>query len=220
MNNYLSLLIILLSLQVVTAESDDVLISEKADRLTASRHYESGRTFLDGGQPEAALAEFDKAIGLFDYDANYHLARAKSLSALQRYDEAYECILHAIDQAPGQVDFANTAGTICFRLEKYEKAIRHFSDALNPTEINKGDVDRANVFYNRGISYLMLGEYEQAEKDFGEAIARNDTFVQAYHNRGVALNRLHKYDEACKDFMKAVELGNESSFNYVKGDCK
>ena len=196
------------------------VIDEKVDRIAASTEYEKGRSYLESGENRLALDRFTKAIELFPYDANYYFGQAKAYSGLALYTEAFGSISEAMEQSPGQVDFENTAGTICFRLKKYEEAIQYFSTALNPTEINKGDIDRANVFYNRGISYLMLGQYALAEHDFGEAITRNNAFVQAYHNRGVALNRQHKYKEACKDFLKAVELGNESSFNYVKADCK
>jgi tetratricopeptide (TPR) repeat protein len=219
MSNSLLLLVLALSFHVIRAQTVELEIPEKADRLKASRFYESGRALLDAGEAEAALEQFNQAIGWFAYDADYFLARAKALSSLGKYQEAYGSIQEAISQEPGQIDYESTAGTISFRLKNYETAVAHFSNALKPGPANKGSVDIASTYFNRGISQLMLGNNEQAENDFTQAIARNKEFVQAYHNRGIARNRLGKLIEACQDLMKAVDLGNESSFDYVKVDC-
>ncbi len=216
---FFTVLLLLLS-PVLVLGQEGAVIDDTSDRLAASHEYEEGRGYLESGDAEAALNAFTRAIALFHYDSDYYLGQAKAYSSLGRNEEALASITEAMQQEPGQVDYENTAGTICFRLKRYDEAIRFFTLALNPTADNLGDIDRASCFYNRGISYMMSGEYARAESDFGEAISRNELFVQAWHNRGIARNRLHKYDEACRDFLKAVELGNEYSFNYVKGDCK
>jgi tetratricopeptide (TPR) repeat protein len=43
--------------------------------------------------------------------------------------------------------------------------------------------------YNRGIAYIMSGDYQEAEKNFAEAIRLNRYMVPAYVGQGYALNR-------------------------------
>ena len=56
-------------------------------------------------------------------------------------------------------------------IQDYDWAIR-----LNP--------EYWKAFYNRGIAYADLGQYERAIQDYDAAIPLNPEYAVAYYNRG------------------------------------
>ena len=61
----------------------------------------------------------------------------------------------------------------------------------------------AKAFGERGLSSFEQGDYQQAIRDFDEAI-RLDANVELYNNRGLAYQGLGKFDEAFQDFENAT----------------
>lgn len=69
--------------------------------------------------------------------------------------------------------------------------------------------------FERGSAYLKAGLYEDAVKDFSEAIASDPNFADAYYSRGQVFGRLGKHDEAIGDFTKAILLNPENVSAYA-----
>lgn len=94
---------------------------------------------------------------------------------------------------PGQVieDFGNRSQ---FAMMDYPGVIR-----LN--------YSLAEVYHDRGIAYLDLGQLQRAIQDYNEAIWINPQFADAYANRAIAYTLLGDYTEAERDIDSAVALG-------------
>ena len=63
------------------------------------------------------------------------------------------------------------------------------------------------AYYNRGNTYLNLGQFERAIQDCNEAIRLSPKFAMAYANRAIAYTMLGMDTEAEQDVERAVELG-------------
>ncbi|MDR2904920.1 MAG: tetratricopeptide repeat protein [Helicobacteraceae bacterium] len=85
--------------------------------------------------------------------------------------------------------------------------INLYSRAPNPP-------NNSIAYYNRGIAYIKLRNYDQAVKDYTQAIALDPKDDQAYHNRGGAYCKLGNYDQAIADFTKAIELNPKYASAY------
>jgi tetratricopeptide (TPR) repeat protein len=100
------------------------------------------------------------------------------------------------------VDWVYQAGALAVG-EKYtdsKKAIEYLSHAI------KLQPDYAGAYYNRGIAYTGLGQYQRAIEDFNEAIGLKSDYAYAYNNRGLAYNGLGQYQRAIEDFNKVIRL--------------
>lgn len=81
------------------------------------------------------------------------------------------------------------------------KAIEYLSNAI------KLQPNYTKTYYNRGLAYYDLGQYQKAIEDFDEAIRLKPDYAHAYYNRGTAYFNLGNNNLACSDFQKACELG-------------
>jgi tetratricopeptide (TPR) repeat protein len=90
---------------------------------------------------------------------------------------------------------------ICFHLIGEDKmAISDFESAAH---LDTSD-PRANLW--EGFTYAKLGDYQQALRAYGDAIAASDRFTPAYYNRGLAYMMMGNYKKAIADFNDAIRL--------------
>lgn len=73
----------------------------------------------------------------------------------------------------------------------------------------------ARIFFERGNAYTQIGNFEDAVKDFTEAINSDPQFADAYYSRGRVLGRLGKHEQAIDDFTKAISLNPENANAYA-----
>ncbi len=100
---------------------------------------------------------------------------------------------------------------ICFHLIGEDKmAISDFQTAahLDPTD------PRADLW--EGFTYAKLGDYHQALKAYGDAIAASDRYTYAYYNRGLTYMMLGEYDKAIDNFNEAIRLDPAHADYYFK----
>ena len=65
----------------------------------------------------------------------------------------------------------------------------------------------ADGFHKRGNRYSRNGSYEQAIRDYNQAIALNPKYVEAYANKGSVYYSQGKYQKAIQNWEKAIFLG-------------
>jgi tetratricopeptide (TPR) repeat protein len=99
----------------------------------------------------------------------------------------------------GYFNWANTHAQLNERPDLYDALIGY-------TDCMRLRPDFPWPYNNRGTVHLRLGEFDLAIKDYNEALARNDQYVEAYANRGLARSALGQTDAALEDFTKAATL--------------
>lgn len=66
--------------------------------------------------------------------------------------------------------------------------------------------ETAEEWDEKGIGFVMSGEYEKAIACFDKTIELDADYVYAYYNRGLAYYYLMQYERAIEDYNKAIEL--------------
>ena len=81
------------------------------------------------------------------------------------------------------------------------------------------DPNYADAYYNRGISYDALNQFERAIQDFDKAIELDPNDAVAYYNRGNSHHNLMQYELAIQNYNKAIELDpNDTDAYYNRGN--
>ncbi|MDX1622936.1 MAG: tetratricopeptide repeat protein [Gemmatimonadota bacterium] len=136
--------------------------------------------------------------------------------AEQRYQEAKETVLQALESDPGDANLQLYAGIVNDKLGDYRKAIERYDRAL---ELNP-DLERAYLF--RALAHKELGnttkyaqDLERAGKGRASEIIASQFVRQAHQNlqrgrAGAALEQLNR----------ATQLGGDRcAINYYRGDA-
>lgn len=80
------------------------------------------------------------------------------------------------------------------------KAIEYLNNAI------KLQPDDENYYYNRGVAYANLGQYQPAIKDYNQAIRLKPDYAEAFYNKGTIYSEIGQYQRAIKDFNEAIRL--------------
>lgn len=75
----------------------------------------------------------------------------------------------------------------------------------------KGSAALSSIYYNRGVGFDGLGEYEMAIRDYTETIQLWPTGV-AFSRRGSSYHSMGKYDEAIADYNRGMRLDPKASY--------
>ena len=74
--------------------------------------------------------------------------------------------------------------------------------------------DDVGIFYNLGIVYEKLKNYNKAKDAYIRAIELDNKFYDAIYNLGLVYNELKEYDSAIEAFNKVLEDDSEDSNTY------
>mmetsp|Transcript_36953 Transcript_36953/g.50933 ORF Transcript_36953/g.50933 Transcript_36953/m.50933 type:complete len:498 (+) Transcript_36953:1285-2778(+) len=110
-----------------------------------------------------------------------------------------------IDIDKQKAEAAKALGNAAYSKKDFEKAIEHYSEAIN---YNKTNI----VYYlNRAAVYLTKGDYEKCEAECDLAVEIGRTYKcdftqigKAFHRKGKALIKQKKYTEACAVLQKSL----------------
>lgn len=80
------------------------------------------------------------------------------------------------------------------------KAILYLGNAI------KIEPNDAEIYYNRGVAYENLGQYQPAIKDYNQAISLKPAYSEAFYNRGTLYSEIGQYQQAIEDFNQAISL--------------
>jgi Flp pilus assembly protein TadD len=120
--------------------------------------YALGMRALRAGRAKAASDLLQRAIDLNGSVAAYHLALARSLSALRRYPEAIAAFERVLALAPPEPSVHFGAGLACAQAGQPDEAALHFEKALAldpgfaPAHYNLGVVQMSSLFRSRAFS--------------------------------------------------------------------
>jgi tetratricopeptide (TPR) repeat protein len=178
----------------------------------ARAHLELGFAYVDTGQLERALAQFQTVVRLdparpavYFGLGKLYLRQGQLELSLANFDQTLR-----LDPTYFQANFQR--GNIYFYQKEYERAVQDYSRAL------QFDPHSELVFNQRGMAYDSLGRYPEALADYTAALRLNPAYVEAYNNRGNVHDVLGQADQALADYAQALKFnpGNAATY-YNRG---
>ena len=177
-------------------------MNESSD--TSREYYHYGRVYLESGEPENALAQFEIALDAEPGDPEILIGIGRAYIQLKDYEKAVESLEKALKKEPGFADIHYHLGTCFLNMNSKEKAINEFKEALN---INPGYMvakRRLNELMGAGGDAGRKREKERRKRNSEEE--RISRQANIHFHMGNALFEKGMLNEAHEEYRQAVKL--------------
>jgi len=96
---------------------------------------------------------------------------------------------------------------------KSEIALARLTEVIQRAEIT--DVQRAQLYYDRGVIYDSVGLRSLSRLDFNRALRLKPDLVDAYNFLGIQFTQLQEFTQAYDSFDSAIDLSPEHEYAYL-----
>lgn len=177
-------------------------VSDK-NKKNAKTAYNSAVENIRNLNFEAALTYLDAAVDLDPGLNEALIQRGKVKVELGKIDEAIRDFTLAGQKDPknGEPDFY--LGYLPFASDTSQLLINKLNES-----ILKG-YRQAQVYYYRGLYYLLMQNYSTAITDFTSAVELQPDYPLAYHNRATAKRAIGDMQGALYDYRMAINYKND-----------
>lgn len=131
----------------------------------------------------------------------------------QEHQKAIHAFSRALELKPDYAQAYLWRGIVYDDLGDTESSLKNYTKSI--------EIEPSAVAYNnRGIAKAIGANYEEAIKDYDEAIKLKPEYGVALMNRGFAWNELGENEKACKDWTEAKRKGVNSAQAILDEYCK
>jgi len=184
-------------------------------------HYNLGIAYLEAGQYNKAVPEFEAAIKL---DANFigaHCALCRAYLEQDELEKASTSVTTALKLDASHQPALLLCDTITqayydkgkeyFKTKHYTQAVSTFQKTLTLTEALERssqvfDVENKHIYAHLGAAYIGLKAYKEAMGALQNAIALDPELVDVHYNLGYAYIEQGYYDKAIPHLERAVAI--------------
>jgi tetratricopeptide (TPR) repeat protein/tRNA A-37 threonylcarbamoyl transferase component Bud32 len=168
---------------------------------TAEVYLRRAQAYLEEGNDEAALADFESAVDLDEDLIQAHLGVARLQEENGNSDEAAAAYSEVLELDPENLESLLSRAWLYSDDEQYDDARVDFEAYIAL------DDQEAEAFLGLGDSYLVAEDFELAIENYDRALELDETSAYAYLNRGYAHSALEAYEAAVSDFTEALANG-------------
>ncbi len=189
-----------------TPAQDEILREANAKDTVAL--FKRGGEWLDKGEPDKAIKDFDECIRLDPTNSSAFVSRGIAWALKKEHDKAIRDYDEAIRLDPKDAFAFYNRGVAWTHKQDYGKAIPDYDEAIR--------LGPKHPFYliGRGLAWTHKQDYVKAIRDYDEAIRLDPTYALAFRNRGVAWRDKQEYDKAIRDLDEAIRLDPKDTFAF------
>ena len=183
-------------------------------------HLMLAQVYENEGGMRKAIDEYVQAIDLNKKDYNSYYKVAKLLNGLDKKEEASEMLYNLLNKKPEITEASILLGEILLENEMYKEAVNVYQDALRYDQVNY------DIYYNLGIAYTMLNDFQNAKTCYEKAAEINSLLYNAKYSLAEISLIYKELEEAEKRFLESIEDEELSADSYyelakiylIKGD--
>jgi tetratricopeptide (TPR) repeat protein len=168
-------------------------------------HNSLGLEFLNRGQYEKAIAEFDQVLKIDQENQNAYINLGAAYATQEQYQEAAEALQKAIELVPERALPHFHLGIIFERLGDTEQAIVAYQNALDL------DPYLVSAYYNLGLAYHSLERWAEAIFVFERLLDIEPNSAEAHNSLGLVYLQLQLFPQAIYEFQEALQLDPQSA---------
>ena len=184
------------------------LIDKYPESYTA--HKKLAEVYEKEGGMRKAIDEYVKTVDLNkkDYDSYYKISFL--LNELDKPDDAIVMLNNLLSKKPEYINATMLLGDILINQERYKEALNVYTSGLKFSPANY------DLYYNMGIVYTMLNDFQNAKICYEKAATINTLLYHAYYSLG-QINLIEMdLDEAERYFTKSLEDKEQEPDCYYK----
>jgi protein O-mannosyl-transferase len=185
-------------------------VIEKEPERVPQAYYSLGTVFLERGDPNTAMAYYDKALTLYPKYVEAYENRGYVLEKMGRFREAAIDYSRSIDLKPSRYQaYYNRAGDFS-KMGLNENALADYNKVI--------DLDPSNydAYNNRGTVFYQMGHPDKALSDYNQAIALDPERYEAFYNRGALFENSGQLQKALNDYDRAISLNSSGDALLLK----
>ncbi len=180
--------------------TDQSVYGQPGTQFSALDWFHRGNTWYEKGDPDRAIADYNRAIEINPNMADVYNNRGLAWDIKGDYDRAIADYTKAIETNPRYSDPYNNRGLIWDIKGEPDRAMADYTKALEIYPYF------ATAYYNRGNVWYMRGDYDRAIADYDKALEIKPNFSTAYNNRGDAWGKKGDYAQAIADYDRALAI--------------
>jgi tetratricopeptide (TPR) repeat protein len=168
------------------------------------------------GDKKNTIKYLDMGLALDDIPEETKIAllvsAGQSVVRLGDFDKGLSYYEKAININPNEPTALKSIGALYLAQDDYDSALINLNKALENTEDDKEKVD---LFFNRGLVYLKMENYEEAEYNFEEAYFLSPDDIEALLGLAKALEQAERWRKARNYYMELIDKNpNDSQYYY------
>lgn len=187
---------------------NDYSLAIRADPAYALAYARRGQAYLDFGDIESAMRDFEDSLAIDEFLVEAHVGRARALVIQEDFEGALTALARAIeidqDYADAYLERGKLYRDIFGATERREQALADFERFITLVP------ESPDGYVERGELYLIAEQFELALVDLNVAIAIDPSLARALLLRGQCHLALDQIEPAIADFELARSLGIDS----------
>ena len=152
-----------------------------------------------------------KAVALSPNDATVNLTAGQIFMQKQDFDAALPYVKKAVELEPSNTKSIRNLAQIHYDMGQLEKSIQTYEVAIDK------ETDRevkADLYFNLGILYNKVGNLEEAEYNFTNALDENPDDVEAVMGMAQVFENAEKWRKAEKFYRELIAIDPENPDHY------
>lgn len=155
---------------------------------------------------------FTYIILLFSSSGQDHFLKARQMFKSGELDSAHYYFTKALEENPEYDEAYFWRAIVNQEMGDPKLAIKDYTKAIEINPI-------AKYINNRGMSYMILEDLENAMENFDQALKVDPGYSKAWFNKGHLYQRLGENDKACDCFNKAYDNGLDLALQFIEQTC-
>lgn len=180
---------------------DDPSNGTRNIQVSADQRIRAGQILKDNGQLDAALTEFNRALGDNPRSVDAVLGIGSVQHAREQYEQARDTYRKAVGMDQTRGDARYFLGLMQQVLGEIGEAIQEYQRAL---ELNPDD---PNTHRDLATAYLQVGRPDLSLPHAERAVALEPSSQPAWCNLAVTYSILGRFDESLTAYRTATEIG-------------
>ncbi len=221
------------------------VILSSCDFTSADEYYSQAFKYEEKGDFKKAIESLDKAIEKREKFRPALLNRGYYKTKFGNPKEGIEDYLKLLTFDPDNTSALFNIGNNFSVLEEHEQAIVYYSKALQTEgalkswassdggalaininfDLKRFDSDMdynvldCEIYFERGMEYLEIGQFDKAISDFNKSIKADNAKRDCYFLLGKAFVGKKDSINACDNFIKSAKLGDKEAREMLKKHC-